>query len=222
MCVCTCNWVEMSHFVFRGKGLWVGFGCTGFVATFLPMGLWLWCVCECDCVTESFLATVACLCWLTLTTWSYLAIYTRHTPPRRTHTHTLMFLSLSLPLSVFSCSSTFVHSTTFSFSISLHIPLPLCVVCLFVPSGFCVSVLWFIVFSRWSCVWLEAGGRQGCVCARVCTCNHCYLCYLLDRWGQRTHTLLDHLIVLYCRLPVPLSVFSWNLWANNLLYIVKT
>lgn len=187
------------------------------------MGLWLRCmsVCVFVCDRESFLATVACLSWLTFTTWSYL--HQAHSAPLDTHTHTLMFLFVSLTFCVLVSYFFVLHSTTFSFSASLHIALylffflslPLCVVCLCVPSGICVSVLWLIVFSRWSCVWLETGGWQGCVyvCVHVITVISA-ICQKTGESRELTHThtenicllslqsacslLLHHPIVLYC------------------------
>lgn len=132
------------------------------------------------CATESKLATVACLSWLTLTTWSYL--HHAHSAPLDTHMHThiSVFVSLSFVCVCVLTFLSFLHSTTVSLSLVL-----LCIsflsLCLCVPSGLCVCPVFHcfqkvklcLTGSRWQ------AGMSVCVC--LCTRNHCYQCYLRDR-----------------------------------------
>lgn len=140
----------MSHIiVFRGKGLWVGLGMRWFRCNIPPHGtVIVVCVLQREFSGDSRLSVLADA--------HHMELFTPGTLRPTGHTHSRFCLCLChfqrshVRLLLF-------HSTTFSFSMSLHIalylpffPLPfaLCVVSLCVPSGFCVSVLWFILFSR--------------------------------------------------------------------------
>lgn len=98
------------------------------------------CACVCD---RSFLATVARLPWLTLTTWSYL--HQAHSSPLDTHTH------VSLCLAHFLCSRptflTLDHFLSFSFHLALYLvsSLPLSLCCVF-ARAFRRLCLWPVVY----------------------------------------------------------------------------
>lgn len=125
----------------RREGLWV----IGFWMRWLCGTVILACVFV--CATESKLATVACLSWLTLTTWSYL--HHAHSAPLDTHMHThiSVFVSLSFVcVCVFSRSYPFCTRPLFLSPSCCSLSLFCLCVCVCLQA--CVSVQCFIVFRR--------------------------------------------------------------------------
>lgn len=164
------------------------------------------------CATESKLATVACLSWLTLTTWSYL--HHAHSAPLDTHMHThiSVFVSLSFVCVCVLTFLSFLHSTTLSLSLVLLF-ISFLSLCLCVPSGLCVCPMFHcfqkvklcLTGSRWQ------AGMSVCVC--LCTRNHCYQ-------GQvRADTHTEHLPAVTISLCSTSSSSSYSLFFSRSLFL---
>lgn len=120
------------------------------------------------CATESKLATVACLSWLTLTTWSYL--HHAHSAPLDTHAHTHFCLCLSV-FCVCVCSHVLIlFALDHSFSlprVALYLFSVFVSVCAF--RLVCLSSV--SLFSEGEAVfdWKQVAGRDECMCVSVYT-----------------------------------------------------
>lgn len=161
---------SVTQCVCRREGLWViGFWMRWLCCNIPPHGTVIL-ACVFVCVIESKLATVACLSWLTLTTWSYL--HHAHSAPLDTHMHThiSVFVSLSF-VCVCVCSHVLIlFALDHSFSlprVAQYLFSVFVSVCAF--RLVCLSSV--SLFSEGEAVfdWKQVAGRDECMCVSVYT-----------------------------------------------------